>query len=414
MTLPATIKVAFDFSSGPVFGLPLTLGDPENGILGVNVLAAQASFVVDLTSTTTNIKIKRGRDLVQDQFNAGTCTVRVLDETGNWNPQNTSSIFYPLLQPLRKIRISATYNGEIYYLFSGYTTEYRYTFPKNEEIGYVDIVAVDAFNLFNKSAITTITGASAGDLSGTRINQILDEIGFPSSQRSIDAGDSTVQADPGTLRSVLEALKDVEFSEFGGLYISPGGDVVFRERSDAYETIAGTQTVFDQGANINYSSLRFSFDDKLVFNTANFKRNGGTMVNVFDQTSIDTYFPHTITRENLLNQTDAEVGSLARAYIASRKDTTIRIDAITLDLLTPSYDAGITAALSLDFFSPVQISNTQPGGSTITKNLQVFGVEHDITANSWFTTFTTSEPLIDGFILSSAIAGILGTSVLAY
>lgn len=414
MTLPATIKVAFDFSSGPVFGLPLTLGDSENGILGVNVLAASASLVVDLSDQTTSIKISRGRDLIQDQFNAGTCTVRVLDETGQWNPQNPSSQFFGLLQPLRKIRISAEYEGTLHYLFSGYTTEYRYTYPKNEEIAYVDIIASDAFNLFNKSAITTVAGSSAGDLSGTRINQILDEIGFPTGQRSIDTGDSTVQDDPGTLRSVLQALKDVEFSEFGGLYISPGGDVVFRERSDAYETIAGTQTVFDQGSNINYSSLRLSFDDKLVFNVANFKRLGGSMVQVIDQDSIDTYFPHTITKEELLNETDAEVGSLARAYIASRKDTDIRIDAITLDLLTPDYDAGVTAALALDFFSPVQITNTQPGGSTITKNLQVFGVTHDITPNSWFTTFTTSEPLIDGFILGSSIAGILGTSVLAY
>lgn len=414
MTLPATVKVSFDFSSGPVFGLPLTLGDSENGILGTNVLAAQAAFVVDLTNTATSIRIRRGRDLIQDQFNAGTCTVRVIDETGQWNPQNTASQFYPLLEPLRKLRISAEYEGILHYLFSGYTTEYRYTFPKNEELGYVDIIASDAFNLFNKSAVTTVAGSNAGDLTGTRVNQILDQIGFPTGQRSIDAGDSTVQDDPGTLRSVLQALKDVEFTEFGGLYMSAGGDVVFRERTDALETIAQTPTVFDQGSNINYSSLRLAFDDKLVFNVCNFKRIGGSMVQVIDQPSIDKYFPHTITKENLLNETDAEVGSLARAYIASRAKTDIRIDAITLDLLTPNYDAGVTAAVTLDFFSPVQITNNQPGGSTITKTLQVFGVTHDITPNSWFTTFTTSEPLIDGFILGSSVAGILGDDVLAY
>ena len=414
MTLPATIKVSFDFSSGPIFGLPLTLGDPENGRLGINVLAETAAFVVDLTDVTSSIKIARGRDLIQDQFNSGTCTIRVLDEIGEWNPQNTSSIFFGKLQPLRKLRISAEYEGTLHYLFSGYTTEYRYSFPKSEEIGYVDIIASDAFNLFNKSAITTVTGASAGDTSGTRINQILDEIGFPSSQRNIDIGDSLVQNDPGTLRSVLQALKNVEFTEFGGLYISAGGDVIFRERSDALETIAQTPTVFDQGSNINYSTLRLSFDDKLVFNVANFKRLGGSMVTVFDQDSIDTYFPHTITKENLLNQTDSEVGSLARAYIASRAKTDIRIDAITLDLLTPDYGDGVEAAITLDFFSPVEITNIQPGGSTITKTLQVFGVQHDISPNAWFTTFTTSEPLIDGFILGSSVAGILGTSVLAY
>ena len=414
MTLPATIKVSFDFSSGPVFGLPFTLGDPENGILGVNVLAEEASFVVDLTDQTTMIKINRGRDLVQDQFNSGIVTVRIIDPDGSFNPQNVSSPYIGKLQPLRKLRISAIYDNQIRYLFSGYTTEYRYFFPKSEEIGYVDIHAVDAFTLFNKSAVTTIAGQSSGDSSGERINLILDQIGFPTSQRNIDVGDTDLQSDPGTLRSVLQALKDVEFTEFGAVYISGGGDVIFRERSDALETIAGTATVFDQSSGINYSQIRFSFDDKLIFNVANFKRIGGSMITEFDQDSIDTYFPHTITREGLLHQSDDEVASLARAYIASRKATDIRIDAIVLDLLQPNYDSGINAALTLDFFDPVDISNTQPGGSVINKRLQIFGVQHDITPNSWFTTFTTGEPLIDGFILTSAVSGILGKSVLAY
>jgi hypothetical protein len=414
MTLPATIKVSFDFSSGPVFGLPFTLGDPENGILGVNVLAEEASFVVDLTDQTTLIKISRGRDLVQDQFNSGIVTVRIIDPDGSFNPQNVSSPYFGKLQPLRKLRISAIYDNQIRYLFSGYTTEYRYFFPKSEEIGYVDIHAVDAFTLFNKSAVTTIAGQSSGDSSGERINLILDQIGFPTSQRNIDVGDTDLQSDPGTLRSVLQALKDVEFTEFGAVYISGGGDVIFRERSDALETIAGTATVFDQSSGINYSQIRFSFDDKLIFNVANFKRIGGSMITEFDQDSIDTYFPHTITREGLLHQSDDEVASLARAYIASRKATDIRIDAIVLDLIQPNYDAGIDAALTLDFFDPVDISNTQPGGSVINKRLQIFGVQHDITPNSWFTTFTTGEPLIDGFILTSAVSGILGKSVLAY
>lgn len=414
MTLPATIQVSFDFSSGPVFGLPFTLGDPENGILGVNVLAEEASFVVDLTDQTTLIKISRGRDLVQDQFNSGIVTVRIIDPDGSFNPQNVSSPYFGKLQPLRKLRISATYDDQIHYLFSGYTTEYRYFFPKSEEIGYVDIHAVDAFTLFNKSAVTTIAGQSSGDSSGERINLILDQIGFPTSQRNIDVGDTDLQSDPGTLRSVLQALKDVEFTEFGAVYISGGGDVIFRERSDALETIAGTATVFDQSSGINYSQIRFSFDDKLIFNVANFKRIGGSMITEFDQDSIDTYFPHTITREGLLHQDDDEVSSLARAYIASRKATDIRIDAIVLDLIQPNYDAGIDAALTLDFFDPVDISNTQPGGSVINKRLQIFGVQHEITPNSWFTTFTTGEPLIDGFILTSAVSGILGKSVLAY
>lgn len=411
MTYPITLTVSFDFSSGPSFDPPFQIGISQ---LGINKMGAggTASEVVDLTSQTTAINIRRGRDLLQDKFNPGNCSIRVLDPNGDWNPQNPTSPYFGKLQPLRKLRIVATHLGIEYPLFAGYTTVYNYSYPKNEEIGFIDIQAVDAFTLFNKSAITTVTGATAGETTGNRINDILNTIGFPGSQRDIDTGNVTVQADPGTLRSVLEALQTVEFTEFGAVYMSGDGRVVFRQRNDAIQTIAGTPTVFNQTTGINYANLKFSFDDKLVFNVANFRRVGGTMQTVSDTNSINTYFPHTITKEELLHQTDTDTLNLAKSYVASRKDTTIRIDSMTLDLTTPNYTAGIQAALGLDFFSPVEITNEQPGGSTITKTLQIFGVQHQITPRNWITTFSTGEPLITGFIIGNANYGKLGINTL--
>lgn len=411
MTYPITLNVSFDFTSGPNFDPPFQIGISQ---LGIGVLGAggTASQVVDLTPQTVGINIRRGRDLKQDRFNPGQCTVRVIDPNGDWNPQNTSSPWFGLLQPLRKLVITATYLGVDYPLFAGYTLAYNYSYPQSEELGYVDIVCTDAFTLFNKSAITTVTGATSGQTTGTRITKILDEIGFPGSQRQIDTGDITVQADPGTLRTVLQALQDVEFTEYGAVYIDARGDVVFRERTDMVDSLSQTPTVFNQTTGISYSQLKLSFDDSLIFNVANFKRVGGSMQTYADQTSIDTYFVHSITKEELLHETDTATLDLAKAYVSNRSTTDIRIDSMTLDLTTPSYTAGIQAALGLDFFSPVEISNIQPGGSTITKTLQIFGVQHQITPRNWVTTFTTSEPVLEGFIVGSATYGILGVSKL--
>jgi hypothetical protein len=411
MSYPIAVTVSFDFSSGPSFAPPFQLGISQ---LGIGVLGGGSvpSEVVDLTSQTTAITIRRGRDLSQDRFNSGLCTIRVLDPNGDWNPQNPASPYFGLLQPLRKLVIVGEHLGVDYPLFAGYTTSYNYTYPQNEEFGYIDISSTDAFTLFNKSAITTVTGASAGDTTGDRINQILDTIGFPSSQRNIDTGDVTVQNDPATLRSVLQALHDVEFTEFGGVYMSPSGNVVFRERSDAVESLGQPPVVFNQTTGIPYKDLKFSFSDQLIFNVANFERVGGSMQTYFDQDSIDTYFPHTITKRDLLHQSDADTLELAELYVKSRKSTDIRIDNMTLDLTTPSYDAGIQAALGLDFFSTVEITNIQPGGSTLDKTLQIFGVNHQITPSSWNTTFITGDPLILGFILDSSNYGIIGVSTL--
>jgi hypothetical protein len=113
-------------------------------------------------------------------------------------------------------------------------------------------------------------------------------------------------------------------------------------------------------------------------------------------------------------QTDAVALDYAQAYVASRAETSIRVDAIVLDLYTPNYNTGIIAALDLDFFDPIKVITTQPGGSLLEKTLQIFGVRMNITPNSWKTTFTTLEPVIDAFILNDTIYGTLDYNVLSY
>ena len=130
-------------------------------------------------------------------------------------------------------------------------------------------------------------------------------------------------------------------------------------------------------------------------NSATVTRVGGTAQTYSDATSIAAYFTHAITAPDMLMQTDANALSLATAYVTSRKDTTIRIDSITLDLVTLGYGAGVTAALALDYFNTMQITNDGQGGSTIVKTLQCQGIAHDITPNTWTTTLTTQEALLD-------------------
>lgn len=415
MALPAAITVSINFANGPSYGIPFTLDDPVKGILGTGTLADSSALVIDYSDRTTNIAIRRGRNLLQDTYDAGQATVRILDPNGEFNPQNTSSPIYGYLQPARKFRISADYNGTTYYLFSGYTADYRYTYPEGQQTGYVTVTAFDAFKIFNTTAVTTITGAVAGEYTGTRIGRILDAVNWPPSMRSISTGQTTCQADPATSRSGLTAIKTAELTEYGAFYMSREGNAVFKDRLFCTNSVAQTPVVFNQnGTGINYSNIKFAFDDKLIYNQANIQRTGGTTQTASNASSIDTYFLHSYTQQNLLMQSDTEALNFANAYVASRKDTSIRIDALTLDLMTSNYSAGITAALDLDYFDPVTITNTTATGSTITKTLQVQGVSHDITPNTWVTTLATMEPIIDGFIIGNSQYGIMGTSVLAW
>jgi hypothetical protein len=309
------------------------------------------------------------------------------------------------------VRISA--NGN--FLFSGYTIAYNYTWDKEQNIGYVDIELADAFRLFNMSSITTVTGATAGQTTGTRITAILDQIGFPASMRTIAAGSTTVQADPGTARTSLQAIQNMQFSEQGAFFIAPSGNAEFLSRASIQAKSGVNPTFFsNDGTGITYRNIVTALDDKLIINTTSITRAGGTAQTASNTASQIKYFPHSYTATDLLVQTDAQALDIARAYTASRAETTLRVGSLTLDLSTADYAAGTTAALTLDFFDTIRVKNVGQDGTVIDKTLQCMGVSHEITPGTWNTTFVTSEPIIDSFIIGSSLYGIIGTSVMTY
>jgi|688.fasta_scaffold12090_16 hypothetical protein len=414
MTLPAQISVSFDFTSGATFGYPFTIGDEKYGVLGTGTLASTTTPepTVDLTPNVRQISIKRGRNIMRDTYESGSATIRVLDPNSDFNPQNVNSPYFGFLTPLRKLRVSATVGGVGYFLFSGYTTDYKYTYPQGQETGYVDIICSDAFRLMQQAGITTVASATAGQDTGTRIGKILDQVSWPTSMRTIDTGNTTCIADPGTSRTALDALKNAEFSEQGAFYIDTEGTAIFLNRTNVIKKYGETPIEFNQTTGIPYTNLTFAFDDKLIINSAGMTRYGGTQQVSEDTASIAKYFPHQINENNLVLQTDADALNVAKIYVATRKETTIRIDAMTVDLLDP--DVPTATMLDLDYFSNLKITNVQPDGSTIVKTLQAQGLAWDITPNSMKVTVTTLEPIVEGFIIGSDISGIIGTNIMAY
>ena len=412
MAVP-TINAIINFSTGPATAQAMQI---DIGQLGVNVLADNVAVIVDVSNQVDLVQTRRGRNALADEFQTGQLTLRIVDQNGDFNPQNPSSPYFELLTPMKKVQITATYSGVTYPIFSGFITSYVNSQPKDAtEVAYTTIQAVDAQRLAQNAQISTVTGASAGDLSGTRINQLLNTINWPNTQRDVDAGLTTLQNDPGTNRTSLQALQTVANSEYGAIYVDASGSFVFQDRAVTVSSIAGTPTVFsDNGAGIRYADAVWKLDDSLVFNKSTVTRSGGTAQVAINQPSIDKYFLHSYFLDGLLMQTDAVALDYALAYTASRAETSIRCDAITLDLYTPSYTAGTIAALSLDFFNSITVITTQPGGSTLEKTLQIFGVSFNITPNSWKTTFTTLEPVIDGFIIGNVDYGVLGENVLSY
>ena len=425
MALP-TLHVEIDFASGPSFSYPFILDSLGFGILDTNVLADAPADLVDVSSQVRRVSTRRGRNRILANFEAGTATVVLNDPNSDFNPQNTSSPYYGKLLPLRKIRIYATIivggTPIDINLFSGYITSYDTSFYQGTTAdATVTLQCADAFRLLANvsTEIPPVPGATAGQLSGARIQTLLDFATFPDSMENINPGNSTMQVDPGGNRSVLQAIQTVEQSEFGAFFIGRNGKATFLERNVISELADVSPIVYTDirplgPSEYPYSSVDFAFDDQLVLNDVSITRLGGTPQIVTDQPSIDTYFYKSGQRTNLLMETDAEALDQAQMLVASRKDADLRIDSMRLDLNSDVDEGNTFNNLRLDIYQLINITKTMPGGSTITQELFVQGVNHDITPGKWNVTVYTAEPIIQAFILDSSTQGILDVDALTY
>jgi hypothetical protein len=410
------IRVFVDFDSNTAFETnPLILGSATKGILGTNKLG-NGTVPVEITDLVTRVNIRRGRSRITSKFEAGTADVVLYDQNGDWNPMNPAGAYYPDLVPLRQIIIYATYLGVDYYLFSGFITNYDTGFRQgNEDLSTVNLKCVDGFKLLAGSAVTTVSGAPAGQLSGARVDALLDAIDWPLSLRNVDAGQTTLQADPGTSRTALDALNVVSDSEFGGLFVDVQGNVTFLSRDNIINNPAFAAYSFsDTGSAISYTNAVVAFDDTNLVNDVTVTRSGGTAQNAFDQASIDKYFLHSGNRTGILVQTDAEALNQAKGILATRKDPEVRVDSISLNLYDDTNPNKPLAGIDIELLDGINVTKTMPGNTSVVQPSLVQGIHHNITKSSWETILYTAEPLLAGFVLDSTISGILDTDVLSY
>jgi hypothetical protein len=425
MTLPV-IKVEIDFSSGPSFGYPFVLNSSLFGILDTNILADGPLDLVDITPQVRRVSTRRGRNRLLSQFEAGTATVILNDPNSDFSPQNSSSPYFGKLFPLRKIRIYAetilSGNPVNVNLFSGYISSYDTSFYQGTtEDATVTLRCVDGFRLLSNvsTEIPPVPGATSGQLSGARIETLLDFADFPTSLMTLTPGQSQMQVDPGANRSVLAAIQTVEQSEFGAFFMGRDGKATFLDRNTISILADNIVSEYSDTAPLPagqfpYSFVDFAYDDQQILNDVSVQALGGSAFVATDADSILKYSYKSANRTDLLMLDTTEAEDQAKMIVATRKDADIRIDSMTLNLNSDVSELNTFNNLRLDLFTTINITKAMPGGSSITKEVFVQGVNHDVTPSTWNTTVYTAEPIIQAFILDSTTQGILDTNALSY
>ena len=226
MAVPDTkVFIAFDLTaSGQNF---FVLNDAVKGELDSAYVLGGTIFE-DITNYVESVSINRGKSRQLEGYSGGQASVTLHNESRVFDPFNSASPYFGQIQP-RKAVIVETNGARI---FTGIIDDWDLTYDISGK-AYASISAVDGFLLLSAAGLSSFTNTL--QLSSDRINTILDrvEVQWPSGQRDIETGLTTLQADDIVQnQNALSYLQLVESTENGQLFIDKSGLLRFKNRTN--------------------------------------------------------------------------------------------------------------------------------------------------------------------------------------
>jgi hypothetical protein len=402
------VELGFD-ESGP--GNFFILDDPTQGLLdGTGYVLGGGSFFYDVSAYVTQISVNRGKSRALDRYQSGVVTVQFNNRNRYFDPTFVASPFYGQIVPRRDVRITA--NNEL--VFLGTTEDWNLDYSPDGE-STASVSAADGFAFLAQQTLTAATNPV--ELSGARVTRVLNDVGvnWPLAQRTIDAGNETLQGDAVTpADNVLQYLQLIESSEPGELFIGKDGSLVFQDRNHVFPS-AAVPLLTDDASGITYSQVRVVYGSELLFTQSEISRKGSsTIVQANDLTAQEDYGVRTLTLDGLLQNTDDALVPLATYYVSTYAQPEYRFDQVEL-ILSQLSALDQAKILALDLGSVVQVQFTPNGiAPAISKYARVISISH--------TTSLVEHRVVLGlgtlnatlFQLDDAAFGILDTGTLAF
>jgi len=398
-----------------------TLDSAVKGLLdGVYPLGPTTDFA-DVTDSTTQISVRRGRQDIGDQFSAGTMTFTINDVDGIFNPFDDTSPFYntpealPGLSPLRAvelIRYDESNNPE--YLYRGKIVNYDYNFAL-DGIDSVTVYCSDNFYLLSQTYMDELNVGV--ETSGQRIETVLSlpEVDYPTgAARNINVGtvdlghDAAYTVPSGT--NVLNYLSQInETAEFGRLFMSRAGVLTFTPRIST--TLSGSVADFhDDGTEIPYDNLGITFEADSVTNRTLVQNLGEAVATADDLSSQSLFFIQTNSITNSLLD-DTELATAATYLLDPYPEARYNSVETVFGALT---NAQRDTVAVIDISDTISIEKTFVTGATTTvlaQELSVEGIEHEISLTGHrVRLFTSPTTIVYELILDDVLYGTISTT----
>jgi hypothetical protein len=383
----------------------------------------------DISSYLRAFTTRRGRANELGEFVAGTMNFSVSNTDNRFNPSQTTYYYDSVnartkIQPLKRVRMSATYDSTTYRIFEGFIQSVPVQFISAGADSIVTFTCVDAFKIFQASQLDGVgwrlgsTGFSeiglstrigyedTQELSSVRVSRILDAIGYPSNRRDILLGTKDVISQ-SINTNVLSAFRECETAENGQFFIAKDGSATFRNRNYKLSnanaiTVQGSFS--NDGTNLPYTNVSTSFDDNEIINVYEWQRKSGIIQYKADADSVLRYRAKESNKETI-NVTDADVLSIIEQRIAETSLPILRIDDLTVN---PRENVNLwEQVLGREFGDRISVKIVNTDSSSFTDELWIESISHSVNASSqsWTWTATLSPAGSSAWILGQAKLG---------
>lgn len=354
---------------------------------GSGVFAASPSFT-DVASDVRSVTITRGRSSTLAFDTPGVASIVLDNSGGEYDPNNSTATHAGNLElgtPVKIVaRVPAAPLNPEYEVFYGYVTRWPLQFTEpNESVAVVEAMDGIAF----LSSYHYDEQAFSQQDTDARIDDILDDVGWPAAARNLSSGVSIVGAETFT-GSALQAIQQATEAEQGRFFVARDGDATFYNR--VHWSAAVKSEDWGGSGGRPYADIRVDYDADYLLNQAAVTGGTGDTQVRTDTTSIAQYGPFgqigTINNPSILNE--AYALNVAQWLVAKNKDVRVRVSELTYYPEVVK-DATATAFNNLIDQELGQIGNveyTPPTGDDIDQDVRYEQIRHEIEPMLWKTT----------------------------
>lgn len=329
--------------------------------------------------------------------------------------------YYPYVQPLKRVRVQATWNAVTYDIWHGYVERWGLQYPQLDADAVVS--CVDGQGLLMDVGVTGSFGPSEG---GAYIAAILNAAGWPAADRSIDTSQNVLPASTLVSEPAMSHLLKVAEAENANMFISRAGAFTFKNRHARLQPDATSAITFGQGGGSEelYQAIGIEYDNTRLFTAVSYARvpasddDEPVTQELENATGVSTYLRRTLSKSGLLNLNDAYTYMTAYHDLARQRAPGMRIASLVLD--AESDPATLWPhLLGRDVGDRITVKKLPPGGGTaITQvsHIERRSITWTADGGRWGITWALSPAdTTQYWLLGDATYGVLGsTTRLAY